>query len=93
MADAGHLCRGAQAHRPLRPGYVCEAAVREVSRQVPGGESASVIYSRRAMRLRSSGGFRLFWTASTVSGFGSQITALAVAVLIVTTPGGTAADA
>jgi hypothetical protein len=45
------------------------------------------------MRLRSSGGFRLFRTASTVSGFGSQITASAVAVLIVTTPGGTAADA
>jgi hypothetical protein len=44
------------------------------------------------MRLRSSGGFRLFWTAYTVSGFGSQITALAVAVLIVTTLGGTAAD-
>ena len=51
-----------------------------------------MIYSRRAMRLGSSGGFRLFWTASTVSGFGSQITALAVAVLIVTTLGGTAAD-
>jgi len=28
-----------------------------------------------------------------VSGFGSQITELAVAVLIVTAPGGTAADA
>jgi MFS family permease len=44
------------------------------------------------MRLRTSPGFRLFWTASTVSGFGSQVTAFAVAVLIVTTLGGTAAD-
>jgi|SRR5215207_5643041 len=44
------------------------------------------------MRLSSSRGFRLFWTASTVSGFGSQITTFAVAVLIVRTLGGTPAD-
>jgi MFS family permease len=44
------------------------------------------------MRLRNIRGFRLFWTASTVSGFGSQVTTFAVAVLIVTTLGGTAAD-
>ncbi|HVQ91487.1 MAG TPA: MFS transporter [Mycobacteriales bacterium] len=44
------------------------------------------------MRLRDSRGFRLFWAASTVSGFGSQITMFAVAVLIVTTLDGTPAD-
>lgn len=44
------------------------------------------------MRLRNSRGFRLFWTASTVSGFGSQFTMFAVAVLIVSTLGGTPAD-
>src|SRR5215207_2243361 len=44
------------------------------------------------MRLSSSRGFRLVWTASTVSGFGSQITMFAVAVLIVRTLGGTPAD-
>jgi hypothetical protein len=44
------------------------------------------------MRLRASPGFRLFWTASTVSDFGSQVTPFAIAVLIVTTLGGTAAD-
>ncbi len=44
------------------------------------------------MRLRNSRGFRLFWTASAVSGFGSQVTMFAVAVLIVRTLGGTAAD-
>jgi MFS family permease len=44
------------------------------------------------MRLRTSTGFRLFWTASTVSGFGSQITMFAVAVLVVRTLGGTATD-
>ena len=44
------------------------------------------------MRLRTHPGFRLFWAASTVSGFGSQVTTLAVQVLIVTTLAGTAAD-
>ncbi len=44
------------------------------------------------MRFRGSRGFRLFWAASTVSGFGSQVTTFAVAVLIVTTLDGTAAD-
>src|SRR5215207_9064389 len=51
-----------------------------------------MIYARCTMRLRDSRGFRLFWAASTVSGFGSQITMFAVAVLIVTTLGGTPAD-
>ena len=59
---------------------------------VPGQRLASMTYSRRAMRLRDSRGFRPFWTASTVSAFGSQVTTFAVAVLIVTTLGGTAAD-
>ena len=59
---------------------------------VPGQRLASMTYSRRAMRLRDSNGFRPFWTASTVSAFGSQVTTFAVAVLIVTTLGGTAAD-
>ncbi|HEV7654771.1 MAG TPA: MFS transporter [Mycobacteriales bacterium] len=44
------------------------------------------------MRLRTHADFRLFWTASTVSGFGSQITTLAIQVLIVTTLAGSAAD-
>jgi MFS family permease len=44
------------------------------------------------MRRGGSVGFRLFWTASTVSGFGSQVTTFAVAVLVVRTLGGTAAD-
>jgi MFS family permease len=44
------------------------------------------------MRLRTHPGFRLFWTASTVSGFGSQVTTLAVQVLVVTTLAGSAAD-
>ena len=42
--------------------------------------------------MRSSPGFRLFWAAFTVSGFGSQVTTFAVAVLVVTTLGGTAAE-
>ena len=37
-------------------------------------------------------GFRLFWAASTISDFGSQITLFAVAVLVVRTLDGTAAD-
>jgi MFS family permease len=44
------------------------------------------------MTLRDPGGFRLFWTASTVSAFGSQVTMFAVAVLIVRTLGGTPTD-
>jgi MFS family permease len=52
----------------------------------------SIAYALRTMRMRSSPGFRLFWAAFTVSGFGSQVTTFAVAVLIVTTLGGTAAD-
>ncbi|HST64814.1 MAG TPA: MFS transporter [Mycobacteriales bacterium] len=44
------------------------------------------------MRLRTHAGFRLFWTASTVSGFGSQVTTLAIEILIVTTLAGSAAD-
>lgn len=43
-------------------------------------------------RPGSARGFRLFWTASTVSGFGSQVTMFAVAVLVVRTLGGTSAD-
>jgi MFS family permease len=44
------------------------------------------------MRLRTHAGFRLFWAASTVSGFGSQVTTLAIQVLIVTALAGSAAD-
>jgi MFS family permease len=44
------------------------------------------------MRLRTHAGFRLFWMASTVSDFGSQVTTLAIQVLIVTTLAGSAAD-
>jgi MFS family permease len=44
------------------------------------------------MWLPDSRGFRLFWVASTVSGFGSQVTMFAVSVLVVTTLGGTPAD-
>lgn len=44
------------------------------------------------MRLRSHAGFRLFWTASTVSDFGTQVTTLAIQVLIVTALAGSAAD-
>jgi MFS family permease len=44
------------------------------------------------MRLRTHAGFRLFWTASTVSYFGSQVTSLAIQVLILTTLAGSAAD-
>lgn len=43
-------------------------------------------------RLRRHPGFRPFWAASTVSAFGSQISTVAVQVLIVTTLAGTAAD-
>lgn len=60
--------------------------------RVPGNDVSSMTYSCRTMRLRDSRGFRLFWTASTVSGFGSQVTMFAVAVLIVSTLGGTPAD-
>lgn len=44
------------------------------------------------MRRHTPAGFRLFWAASTVSGFGSQITMFAVAVLVVRRLGGTAGD-
>ena len=44
------------------------------------------------MRLRTNAGFRLFWTASTVSDFGTPITTLAIQVLVVTTLSGSAAD-
>lgn len=44
------------------------------------------------VRLRTNPAFRLFWSAATVSDFGSQITTLAVQVLIVTTLAGTATD-
>jgi len=44
------------------------------------------------MRLRTHAGFRLFWTASTVSDFGTPITTLAIQVLVVTTLSGSAAD-
>ncbi len=40
--------------------------------------------------LRDYAGFRKFWTASTVSGFGSYVTALAVRVLVVVTLHGSA---
>jgi predicted MFS family arabinose efflux permease len=36
--------------------------------------------------------FRLFWTATTVSGFGSQVTLFAVSVLVVRRLGGSSAD-
>ena len=42
------------------------------------------------MRLRTHAGFRLFWTASTVSDFGTPITTLAIQVLVVTTLSGSA---
>ncbi|WP_375426715.1 MFS transporter [uncultured Friedmanniella sp.] len=38
-----------------------------------------------ARRLRDVPGFAAFWTASTISGFGSAVTALAVQVLVVVT--------
>ena len=44
------------------------------------------------MRLRTHAGFRLFWTASTVSDFGTPITTLAIQVLVVTTLSGSAVD-
>ena len=44
------------------------------------------------MRLRTYAGFRLFWTASTVSDFGTPITTLAIQVLVVTTLSGSAVD-
>ena len=37
------------------------------------------------MRLREEHDFRLFWTAETVSGFGSYVTTLAIQVLVVVT--------
>lgn len=43
-------------------------------------------------RLRRHRGFRLFWAASTVSAFGTYLTALAVGVLVVTDLGGDALD-
>ena len=42
------------------------------------------------MRLRTHAGFRLFWTASTVSDFGTPSTTLAIQVLVVTTLSGSA---
>lgn len=44
------------------------------------------------MRLRTHPGFRLFWAASTVSDFGSQITSFAVPVLVVTVLAGTPSE-
>jgi len=44
----------------------------------------------RRGELRDCGGFRAFWVASTVSGFGSYVTALAVRVLVVVTLHGSA---
>jgi hypothetical protein len=44
------------------------------------------------MPLRTHAGFRLFWTASTVSDFGTPITTLAIQVLVVTTLSGSAAE-
>ena len=49
---------------------------------VPGIESRQ--------RLRDVPGFTTFWTASTVSGFGSHVTTLAIQVLVVVTPEGDA---
>ena len=43
-------------------------------------------------RLRDCAGFGAFWAASTVSGFGSYVTALAVQVLVVVTLHGSAAQ-
>jgi MFS family permease len=40
---------------------------------------------RRAERLRDCPGFVRFWTAATVSGFGTYVTALAIQVLVVVT--------
>ena len=42
--------------------------------------------------MRTHAGFRLFWTASTVSDFGTPITTLAIQVLVVTTLSGSAAE-
>ena len=42
------------------------------------------------MRLRTHAGFRLLWTASTVSDVGTPITTLAIQVLVVTTLSGSA---
>jgi MFS family permease len=44
------------------------------------------------MQLRTHAGFRLFWTASTVSEFGSYVTTLAIQFLIVRDLAGTATD-
>lgn len=41
--------------------------------------------SRSQPRLRDCAGFRPFWTAATVSGFGTYVTTLAVQVLVVVT--------
>ena len=48
--------------------------------------------SARPDRLRDSPGYPAFWAASTVSEFGSYVTALAVQVLVVVDLGGTAAQ-
>lgn len=45
-----------------------------------------------AARLRHDPGFRRFWAASTISDFGTSITSVALAVIIVSDLGGTAAD-
>ena len=39
----------------------------------------------RTQRLRDAPGFALFWTAATVSGFGTYVTSLAIQVLVVVT--------
>ena len=46
----------------------------------------------RAARLRHNPGFRRFWAACTISGFGSAITVLALGVIIVSDLGGSAVD-
>lgn len=43
-------------------------------------------------RLRQHAGFRRFWAAATVSGFGSYVTTLAIGVLVVVGLSGSAAD-
>ena len=48
--------------------------------------------TERAARLRHNPGFRRIWLASTISDFGTSITAVALGVLIVSDLGGTATD-
>lgn len=46
----------------------------------------------RTARLRHDLGFRRFWTVSTVSAFGTYISDLAIAAIVVQVLGGTVAD-